>query len=164
MPCTDLMYASAGRDLSFLLGSYGINAAVVLSLLAYLTRRQAGVTGIWACLLLFQVRYLSVFLWPATAVGLASNSKAAGGMASKLSVLDSIAAACTASPWPKIELEQPMQVGTDSTVNTSRDRVHSESIIAMSRLMSALFLCKSAIVMTIRLAFSSCRVPFSHAY
>ena len=50
--------ACAGRDLTFLLVSYGVNAAITLGLLAYMTRRKAGVAGIWACLLLFQVSLL----------------------------------------------------------------------------------------------------------
>ena len=46
----------AGRDLSFLLGSYAANAGLTLGLLYTLTQRQWGITGIWVSLLTFQVR------------------------------------------------------------------------------------------------------------
>ena len=45
----------AGRDLSFLLGSYAVNAGLTLGLLWVLTQQSWGVTGIWISLLTFQV-------------------------------------------------------------------------------------------------------------
>ena len=57
-----IVWACAGRDLTFLLVSYGVNAAMTLGLLAYMTRQKAGVAGIWACLLLFQVSLLLLLL------------------------------------------------------------------------------------------------------
>ena len=45
----------AGRDLKYLLGSYAVNAAVVLSLLATCRNYNIGVVGVWGCLLTFQV-------------------------------------------------------------------------------------------------------------
>ena len=56
------LWGCAGRDLTFLLVSYGVNAAMTLGLLAYMTRQKAGVAGIWACLLLFQVLLLLLLL------------------------------------------------------------------------------------------------------